>query len=72
MTEQTRTIVAVKFKWGDKTYDYHAPFPVEVGQRVYVPVGKGEAKGEIVEIKTESDRVEKSILRLVEEPTDAQ
>lgn len=62
-----RTVVAVKFKFGDKTYDYFANFPVEIGQHVYVPTAKGETKAEIVEIKIESERVEKSILRLVED-----
>lgn len=65
--EAARTIVAVKFKWGDALYDYYADFPVEVGQRVYVPTKKGETKAEIVEIRTESEKVEKSILRLVED-----
>ena len=64
---EKRTIVAVKFKWGDNLYDYWADIPVTVGQRVYVPTARGETKATIVEIKTESDRVEKAILRVVEE-----
>lgn len=61
-----RTVVAVKFGFSDKTYDYFADFPVEIGQKVYVATKRGEAKVEIVEIKTESDRAEKSVLRIAE------
>ncbi len=60
-----RTIVAVKFGFSDKTYDYFADFPVEIGQNVYVETKRGEGKATIVEIKTESDRAEKSVLRFV-------
>jgi hypothetical protein len=70
MTEtSTRTIVGVKFSWekSGKTYDYFADFPVEVGQRVYVPTKHGEAKVEIMEIKTESEMASASILRHVED-----
>lgn len=70
MTEATpRAIVAVKFSWekGDKTYDYFVDFPVEVGQRVYVPTKRGEAKVEIVEIKTESEMASVAALRPVED-----
>jgi hypothetical protein len=64
--EAPRTIVAVKFGFSDKTYDYFADFPVEVGQKVYVPTKRGEAKVEIMAIKTESERAELAILRIVE------
>ncbi|MBB3743859.1 primosomal protein N' [Rhizobium sp. BK591] len=70
MTEATtRTIVAVKFSWekADKTYDYFADFPVEVGQRIYVPTKRGEAKVKIVEIKTESEMAAVAALRPVED-----
>lgn len=70
MTETTtRTIVAVKFSWekSGKTYDYFADFPIKVGQRVYVPTKRGEAKVEIVEIKTESEMASAAILRPVED-----
>ncbi|MDR9774455.1 hypothetical protein RJJ65_17645 [Rhizobium hidalgonense] len=70
MTEATtRTIVAVKFSWekGDKTYDYFADFPVEVGQRIYVPTKRGEAKVEVVAIKTESEMASVAALRPVED-----
>jgi hypothetical protein len=64
--EAPRTVVAVKFGFSDKTYDYFADFPVEVGQKVVVPTKRGEAKVEIMAIKTESERAEMAILRIVE------
>ncbi|UFW96178.1 hypothetical protein [Rhizobium ruizarguesonis] len=70
MTEATtRTIVAVQFSWekSDKSYDYFADFPVEVGQRIYVPTKRGEAKVKIVEIKTESEMASAAALRPVED-----
>ncbi|KQY78615.1 hypothetical protein ASD52_01845 [Ensifer sp. Root142] len=70
MTDQTpRTIVAVKFAWekADKTYDYFADFPVAVGQRIYVPTKRGEAKVEVVEIKTASEMASVAALRPVED-----
>ncbi|WP_018445564.1 hypothetical protein [Rhizobium gallicum] len=70
MTEAApRTIVAVKFSWekADKSYDYFADFPVTVGQRIYVPTKRGEAKVEIVEIKTESEMASVAALRPVED-----
>jgi len=65
----TRTIIAVKFAWekAGKTYDYFVDFPVEVGQRVYVPTKRGEAKVEIVEIKTGSEMASVAALRPVED-----
>ncbi|MBY5750768.1 hypothetical protein [Rhizobium leguminosarum] len=70
MTQTTpRTIVAVKFAWekADKSYDYFVDFPVEVGQRIYVPTKRGEAKVKIVEIKTESEMAAVAALRPVED-----
>ncbi|KKX29574.1 hypothetical protein FDR95_00145 [Rhizobiaceae bacterium LC148] len=70
MTEAApRTIVAVKFAWekGEKTYDYFADFPVEVGQRIYVPTKRGEAKVEIMATKTESQMASVAALRPVED-----
>jgi hypothetical protein len=61
-----RTIVAVKFGFSDKTYDFFSDIPVEVGQRIYVETSRGETKATIVEIKKESDRAERSVLRIVE------
>lgn len=69
MTETgPRIIVAVKFAWekGDKTYDYFADFPVEVGQRIYVPTKRGEAKVEIMEVKAESEMASVAALRVVD------
>jgi primosomal protein N' len=66
-----RFVVAVKFKYGDKTYDYWCSIPVEKGQRVYVPTARGgETKAEVVEIKASSERAELlSVIGLVaEEP----
>ncbi len=70
MTETApRTIVAVKFAWekDGKTYDYFADFPVTVGQRIYVPTKRGEAKVEVMEIKTESEMASVAALRPVED-----
>ncbi|MET3648073.1 hypothetical protein [Phyllobacterium ifriqiyense] len=64
-----RMIVAVKFGFSDKTYDYFSDIPVEVGQKVYVETSRGEAKVEIVEIKDGSERAEKAVLRIVEPET---
>ncbi|MER8959347.1 hypothetical protein [Mesorhizobium sp. M0701] len=63
-----RTIVAVKFGFSDKTYDYLVPegLEVEPGTKVFVATKRGEAKVEIFEIKTESDKASASILRIVE------
>jgi|GEM_PF-1169515 len=68
MTETAlRSIVAVKFAWekDGKTYDYFADFPVTVGQRIYVPTKRGEAKVEVMKIKTESEMASVAALRPV-------
>jgi hypothetical protein len=73
MEEQLNTermIVAVKFGFSDKTYDFFSDIPVEVGQTAYVETSRGEAKVKIVEIKTESDRAERSVLRIAEPKAD--
>ncbi|MEJ8571283.1 hypothetical protein [Microbaculum marinum] len=71
MTDASPRVAAVKFKWSDKTYDYFAPFPVEVGQKVIVETRRGETTVEIVEIKNGSDRAEKFLLRIAEpEPSE--
>lgn len=62
-----RVIVAVKFGFSDKTYDYFADFPVELSQKVFVETKRGEAKVQIVEVKTDSEAAEKAILRYVSE-----
>jgi primosomal protein N' len=66
--ETERYVVAVKFKSGDKTYDFFAEVKVEVGQRVWVPMKNGgKTKAEVVEIKAESDKAQHAILGVVEE-----
>lgn len=65
-----RKIVAVKFGFSDKTYDYFTDIPVEVGQVVYVETSRGEAKVTIVEFKDASDRAERSVLRIAEPKAD--
>ncbi|MBZ9600702.1 hypothetical protein [Phyllobacterium chamaecytisi] len=62
-----RTIVAVKFGFSPNLYDFFSDIPVEVGQKVYVATSRGETKATIVEIKTESDRAERFVLRFVSE-----
>lgn len=58
---------AVKFKWqkDDKTYDYFIPEGLELaaGDKVLVETKRGETEVEVVEIKTDSERAEKEILR---------
>lgn len=67
-----RAVAAVKFKWqkDEKTYDYFVPTRLEVapGDKVVVATSRGETEVTIVEIKTESDKAEKDILRRVEVP----
>ena len=62
-----RMIVAVKFGFSDKTYDFFSDIPVEIGQKVYVETSRGETKATIVAIKAESDLAERSVLRFVAE-----
>jgi hypothetical protein len=66
--DTTPTIIAVKFKGGDKNYDFFATNPVLVGQRVFVPTSRGgETKAEVVDIKQGSDKAQAAALRLVED-----
>ncbi len=68
-TATTRLAAAVKFKWqkGDdsKTYDYFVPAGLELapGDKVLVETKRGEAEVEVVEVKTDSERADKEILR---------
>ena len=39
----------------DKVFDYHAPFPVEVGERVLVPFGRRQLEGYVIGVKEKSD-----------------
>lgn len=71
MTEATSLLVAaVKFKWqkDEKTYDYFIPegLTVNVGDKVVVETARGETTVEVMEIKSESDKAQKKIVRLVE------
>jgi len=66
------TVAAVKFKWqkDDKTYDYFIPNGlaplVEVGRKVVVETARGETTVEVVSIKSESEKAQKTILRIVQ------
>ncbi len=72
MTENaTRLAAAVKFKWQKdetQTYDYFVPDGLELapGDKAVVETKRGETEVEIVEIKTNSERAEKEILRRAE------
>ena len=62
-------VAAVKFKWqkgeDTRTYDYFVPTGLELvpGDKVLVETKKGETEVEVVEIKAESERAAKTILR---------
>lgn len=70
-TTASLAVAAIKFKWqkDEKTYDYFIPegLPVNVGDKVYVATRQGEAKVEVMAIKTESSMASAAILRLVED-----
>ncbi|NTG07106.1 hypothetical protein [Rhizobium rhizogenes] len=69
MTTSSLAIAAVRFKWQKaedaKSYDYFVPagLDLSVGDRVMVETKHGPKEVEVVEIKTESDKAEKEILR---------
>lgn len=70
MSDQPNTalaVAAIKFKWqkDDRTYDYFVPAGLELatGDKVIVETKRGETTVEVVEIKTQSDKAEKHILR---------
>ncbi|MDP9809401.1 ribosomal 50S subunit-recycling heat shock protein [Rhizobium tibeticum] len=67
-----RAVAAIKFKWqkDEKTYDYFVPNGLEVaaGDKVVVATSRGETEVTVVEIKAESNKAEKDILRRVEAP----
>ncbi len=60
-TEEAPLIVACKFKWSERTYDYLARFDVKPGDKVLVDGRNGEVVVEVVEIKNESEMAEKFI-----------
>lgn len=73
MTEATPlAVAAIKFEWqkDEKTYDYFIPNGlaalVEVGSKVVVETARGETNVEVVAINVESEKAQKSILRIVE------
>ena len=63
-------VAAIKFKWqkDGKTYDYFIPsdLTVKIGDKVVVQTARGETTVEVMDIKSGSDKAEKSILRVVE------
>lgn len=66
-----RAVAAVRFKWqkDDRSYDYFIPHGLDVrpGMKVIVETKRGETEVEVVEIKAEYDRAEKSIIRIADE-----
>lgn len=73
-----RAVAAVKFKWQKaedaKTYDYFVPDGLELrpGDKVMVETKHGPKEVEVVEIKAESDKVEKEILRRADPKPEAE
>jgi primosomal protein N' len=69
-----RAVAAIKFKWqkDEKTYDYFIPNGLEIahGDKVVVATSRGETEVMVVELKMESDKAEKDILRRVEAPAE--
>ena len=56
-------IATVQFPGSPRTYDYIAPFPVHIGQRVVVNTKRGEAIVEVVGVKQKSDAATASLVR---------
>jgi len=75
LLEKSRKVAAIKFSWqkDDRTYDYFVPHGLELkpGDKVVVETKRGETVVTVVEIKDESDRAEKSILRAEANPEQA-
>ncbi|TLX12102.1 hypothetical protein [Rhizobium sp. MHM7A] len=71
---QPRLVAAVRFKWQNgedtKTYDYFVPVGLELspGEKVIVETKRGETEVDVVEIKAESEKAEKTVIRRVEAP----
>ena len=56
-------IATVQFPGSTRAYDYIAPFPVHIGQKVVVETRRGEAVVEVVAIKERSENATASLLR---------
>ncbi len=73
-----RVVAAVKFKWqkaeDGKSYDYFVPDGLELqpGDKVMVETKHGPKEVEVVEIKAESDKAEKEILRRADPKPEAE
>lgn len=58
-------IAEVRFPgYSPKTYDYFAPFPVKKGDQVVVLTARGEATVEVISVKHDLRKAEKSLLRM--------
>jgi hypothetical protein len=60
-------IARCAFKEGGKLYDYIAPFPVLVGQRVWIDGRYGKTKLIVGEVIQESEKATASLIGIVEE-----
>ena len=56
-------IASVQFPGSSRSYDYIAPFPVHIGQKVIVNTKRGETVVEVVGIKEKSDAATASLVR---------
>lgn len=56
-------IASVQFPGSSRAYDYIAPFPVHIGQKVVVNTKRGEAVVEVVGIKEKSESATASLVR---------
>ena len=60
-------VARCSFKEGGALYDYIAPFPVTVGQRVWIEGRYGKTKVYVGELLQESDKATASLIAPVEE-----
>lgn len=76
LLEKSRKVASIKFSWqkDDRTYDYFIPHGLELtaGDKVVVETKRGETTVTVVEIKDQSDKAEKSIIRKVEPPAETE
>jgi hypothetical protein len=61
-------IAVCRFANSERSYEYIAPFPVTVGQFVWVATKRGEVAVEVVAIKDKSDTDTVELLRPWEKP----